>query len=266
MDWSLIINNLFDELNHLQQSLKNDKIYNYAKLVDGLRFSYRIYYDNLIELKKWAMEKNLPPVTFPSTYESNKQVNQFLIKLARQFTNYLSSAITYADHSMTVKNKICKEYPQYSKVYNDYVGKPIDKNEVYRFMKDLRIYSTHYGVIKFILNTDLNPSDAPHERKRFILLDTTSLNQWNGWNSKSKKYLSSISKTTSIYTTLKDFDKILKFAYESFSKSFRKHFKKEVSNFSNIAERLNRIRTILDKLIVHNRKQKSRVTHKLEFD
>lgn len=266
MNWPNIVNKLFDELNDLKQTLKNDKIYNYALLVDGLRFSYRICSDNLIEFKEWATENNLPSITFPSTIDSRKQVNKFLIKLARLFTNYLSSAIAYADHSLTVKNKICKEHLNFSKKYRDTVGSPVDENDVYRFMKDMRIYSTHYGVIKFILNTNLNPSDAPNERKRYITLDTDNLKQWDGWKSKSKEYISSISKTTSIYTTLEEFDNILKIAYESFSKSFTEFFKKEVNNYRTIVQRINRIQLLLEKLTTHNRNQKTSIIYKSELD
>ena len=120
---------MYDKLREVQLQIEGDELYAIAGMIDNLRFSYRIYHENLVEFRNWATAENLPPITFPINDPSNREANaQFLITLSRLFFNVLSSASMYSAHSVAVKNRICCKYPDFESEYERTVSASLQEN------------------------------------------------------------------------------------------------------------------------------------------
>lgn len=264
MNWSRIINSLFDELRDTQIRIEEDELYAFAGMIEGLRYSYRIYHENLDEFKQWATTENLPPITFPiNDPQYKKTVTLFLITLSRRLFNVLSSATMYIEHSVAVKNRICKSYPDYRRSYNISVSPIVQGNEVFSFMKDLRNYFIHVSIAGFSVQYKLQerPKNVEELITRELRLDTRRLKEWQRWTEPSRRYLDSLSEDESVYSTLDEFDEILKKTYEQFAQSFKRHFHNDLRVTYMTVDRHNRIWALLDKLKEHNRRQQQR--HKI---
>lgn len=258
MNWSQIINSLYEEFRKEQVFLEEDSLYSFAGMIESLRYSYKIYHENLYEFKSYATDENLPPLSLPLNDEKTKIDNtRFLITLSRKLFNVVASASMYADHSVTVKNKICKAYPSYKMEYSRCVASKIKGNDMFSFMKDLRNYFSHYGIATFSIVNKIQPRFTIVEEifQRELCLDINTLVKWGGWKKPSRRYLKSCAGGFSFYTTLEEFDALLKKTYELFATSFKRHFNKDLKQPYDSVERYNKIRRLLDMLIEHNQQQ-----------
>lgn len=258
MNWSQIINSLFEELRKEQVFLEEDGLYSFAGMIESLRYSYKIYNENLYEFKSYATDENLPPLSLPLNDKKASIDNaRFLITLSRKLFNVVASANMYVEHSVTVKNKICKAYPSYKNEYSQCVASKIKDNDMFSFMKDLRNYFSHYGIATFSIVNKIKPRFTSVEEifQRELHLDVNKLVKWSGWKKPSRRYLESCAGGFSFYTTIEEFDVLLKKTYELFATSFKRHFSEDLKKTYGSVERHNKIRRLLDKLAKHNKQQ-----------
>lgn len=248
MNWTTNKKRLIEEERELKNKIENDKYYGLLNKIKSLRFSQNIFFDNLSDYYKWNDEKNIPQFTFPVTEQYKKETSNFLRKTTRLFINSLSSGIMYVDHSVTVKNKICKESPSFKKVYKKEVSGSISESPVFNFVKELRVYTLHIGSLNFILNTVFASPIKPEESINSIIFNLSNLRKWPKWNERSREYLANLNEETSMYTMLDDFTEILKQSYISFHNSYVDHFKDELKKIEIVILRFNRIYSILDNL------------------
>lgn len=248
MNLSKIKDKLIKEERRLKIKTENDKYYTLLQKIKSLRFSQSIFFDNLSDFYKWNDEENIPQFTFPTTDKYKEETNDFLRKTTRLFINSLSSGIMYVDHSVTVKNKICKKFPDFKKVYRKKVSQPPSESPVFNFVKELRVYALHIGSVNFILNTKFASPIKPYQSVNSIIFNLSYLRKWPKWNEKSQKYLAKLDEKTSMYTTLEDFTDILKDSYISFHNAYIDYFNDELKKIEIVIVRFNKIHSDLDNL------------------
>ena len=124
-------------------------------------------------------------------------------------------------------------------------------------MKDLRHFFTHAGIAQFFIEYKFQERITNIEDLilRKLKLDTGRLKKWDKWTQQGKKYLNSVSEDVSFYTTLKEFNALLKKAYELFVKCFNQYFHQGLTVTYQAIERKKRIWVLLDRLKEHNRKK-----------
>lgn len=251
MNWSMIKDRLIEDERRLKKEIENDKYYTLLQKIKSLRFSQSIFFDNLSDFYKWNDEENIPQFTFPMNDKYKEETNDFLRKTTRLFINSLSSGIMYVDHSITVKNKICKEFPDFKKVYRKKVSQPPSESTVFNFVKELRVYALHIRSVNFILNTKFASPIKPYDSINSIIFNLSNLRKWSKWNEKSQKYLAKLDEKTSMYTTLSDFTEVLKESYISFHNTYIDYFENELKKIEIVILRFNKIHLVLDNLTEH---------------
>lgn len=210
----------------------------------SLKFSYRIFKDNVNEFIKWTYEENYPNFfTLINDPRNHDLANEYWTTFIRKLHNVLAAAKTLVDHALVVRNDIAKHNPEFRIKYNELVEMQFKNDQLAKFVSDFRNFILHFGLIDYILRHTFDPQRGTVPK---FILNIQNLKEWSGWTAPSSRFLLSLDEKISIQDIFLQYDKKIQAFYEGFyflvNTLFAEEIKKyhiEINRYNGLADELN---------------------------
>ncbi|RXA21835.1 hypothetical protein EQO05_00945 [Methanosarcina sp. MSH10X1] len=217
------------------QSLKGFKLLNDMSL---LKVTHDIFSGNFINLCYVVdIYENDLELAFLTNHQKRDEIS---LEILRLFHNYTASSFTLIRHSSNFKNKLDNENIN---AFYDKEVKRLNDIEVVTFMKDLRNYVQHrsFPITSQRFSVKMIEGTGRYEMEQKISLNLQELLTWDGWISKSKKYLKSLKDNIEIKPLCKEYyENIVKFNI-SFFDNVNKEYESDIKELKKFQEHLNEL-------------------------
>jgi hypothetical protein len=172
--------------------------------------------------------------------EKRALLNAFLKEFSRLLHNYLSSIYSLIQHTQQFRKEL-----GHSELNKDYYEKlkDLQSNNCVKFVRDLRTYSQHIGLLIISANlsftrTDREAGEGKIEHK--ILLEKKDLMKWKKWHRNSRRYINSHEKID-LKIALGEYQTLIKDFYQWFYKRVMELYSKELKELAEIDSELARL-------------------------
>jgi hypothetical protein len=126
-------------------------------------------------------------------WSEHRRLYAVLDETARLLHNFLASATTLIDHT---RAHVTTQHAgtAFEKEYKARVHQAFGANPISRFVQCLRNYNLHYRlpVVSGRLNVQFDPPGQTKSITSQIVLDVCKLQEWDKWDSASKRYMKNV--------------------------------------------------------------------------
>jgi hypothetical protein len=231
-------------LREIDSQFKKDVAFQVTGRASSLRFSYRIFKDNLNEFIKWTCEESYPKFyTLINDPRNHDLANEYWTTFIRKLHSVLAAAKTLIDHTFVVRNDIAKHNPVFGIKYNEIAELQLKNDPLAKFVSDFRNFIIHFGLIGYILQHTFDSQRGTVPR---FILNIQDLKEWSGWTAPSSRFLLSLDEKTSIQDIFLQYDKKIQAFYEVFYSLVNTLFAEEIKNYQIEIDRYNALVTELN--------------------
>lgn len=196
----------------------------------GLGFSKVILDRNyicLLNLQKYFIEHR------ELIYVKNRdKLENFEIEFMRLLHNYLGTVKSLIDHTRVLKKKLELD-SNFEEIYEKKRKQYLDSDTIY-FIQNLREYCQHYQILPVGFSVQIKDKDA--DEIITLMISKSSLEEYDGWNSHSKKILNEFPQEIDIFKLMSEYQFSVNEFYKWFLSYIENLFKKELSEFDKAAE------------------------------
>ena len=126
----------------------------------------------------------------------------------RLMHNFLAAAFTLIDHTTVITGKLYADQAFYDE-YRSKVGDAFGKSDLASFIKRLRNWMTHRGLVPIAFQLTFPDSAS----KCSVILDLAQLRLWDGWTAQAKNYISGLSSNPPLRAILESYMKLVEEFY-----------------------------------------------------
>lgn len=151
-----------------------------------LKASYYIFSRNYEELQQTIRHFEAPEnLTKYWGVQNESESTAFQREHMRLLHNFLAAAFTLVDHTRIVARELYCGVA-FHQEYQERIAGDFGAFEIARFMKGLRNWMVHRGLLPICLRT---AALSPDKIEATIILDVGELKKWGDWDTLSRKYL-----------------------------------------------------------------------------
>ncbi|MFK5914195.1 MAG: hypothetical protein QM484_07455 [Woeseiaceae bacterium] len=209
----------------------------YINRMKAYSFSFNIFNGNRVELEQALLSMENPDIGIHLMSQDNRQAgDQFHSEVNRLFHNFLSSAKTLIEHTRIFVEKHYKN-TSIQQAYSEKIVSEFSKNELCRFVQDLRNYMLHQGLphSQMIL-TITNESEGQNIESK-ISLDIKELANWSRWSANSKSYLKKQGKEVKLSSIVSPYSEKIISLHVWLDSKIKKHHSADLKELKNLQNR-----------------------------
>ena len=196
MNHGEIFLNLRKELLAMPEYIRLDKIKHFQISLD-------IFNGNYEDLLNLIETHNTPEIAMELMAENKREIRRaFQIHIIRLLHNYISSAMSLVDHTRVHFNELYDDNNLLPE-YKIQVEKRFTSHPLSIFIKDLRQYFQHYRMPS--ITSSIHFSRENPELSVSVKFEIENLNEFTGWKSKSKEYMSEFEKDIDLKKLVEDY-------------------------------------------------------------
>ena len=210
----------------------------YYQLLLSHDTSQAIFAGNYRELKNVLDVIHDPAKSLPLfSTENRNELHLVQTDIVRLFHNYVASALTLVEHTRNLmRDDAVKEI--YRKEYQAKVDETFVNDLLSGFVQDLRNYFLHRGLPS--TGMQLNWTKESQQIDTRFFLDVEKMKDWDGWRSRSKKYLAEAKGKTALLEVIENYTAKVREFHRWFSEWFLSLHKTELGELRTLQEKWNR--------------------------
>lgn len=203
--------------------------------IDSIRWSFKIFHGNYIELiKPLKILEDSPESIKLWDVKRKKDLYRVFEEIGRLLFNYLAGASMLIDHTRRYVDRLPedKKYNEFRAEYEKEKSGRFENNDIHLIAKGLRNYIQHRNLPAVGSQIVYTPETGLNKAFR---VSVESLLEWDGWNHLAKKKLKSMGNSFKLREFVED--------YFSQIESFHKWlWEKQVELHREEVERLNKLK------------------------
>lgn len=173
----------------LLDKLRDSKGYKITKKINSFYLSTYIFKENYSQLiNQIDLQTNKKNPQEIHSLENREKLREIQIETLRFLHNFLASAQSLIDHTRVFINDLYENNSNFKEEFSQKIQDTFINDELCVFIKDFRQFLQHFKAPNLSTVTTIKPQENKFERK--VMISIKDLNQFLGWKSLSKKFLS----------------------------------------------------------------------------